>query len=45
MCEDNQHWCESVTFLVTEEVAFGEVWGCSVRRPFLSIQTKLGLGV
>ena len=27
MCEDNQCWREPVTFLVTEEVAFGE--GCS----------------
>lgn len=28
--EDNQGWREPVTFMVTEEVAFGEVWspGC-----------------
>lgn len=25
-CEDNQRWHEPITFLMTEEVAFGEVW-------------------
>lgn len=37
MCEANQHWYESVTFLVTEEVALGQEWCCGGTghfRPF-----------
>ena len=32
-CEDSQHWCETVTLLVTEEGVSDEGWGQGVRRP------------
>lgn len=32
MCEDNQRWHEPITFSMTEEVAFGEVWMGGVMR-------------
>lgn len=45
MHEDNQSWHETVTFLVTIEVAFGEVWSWGVTRRFLEIQMQLSLDV